>query len=90
MPVVATFSVIGDMLGHCRRRPYRDQDDRRPGRRLANFISRPRPTSPRVASARAVFLNDLNDEFEPWLEPLLKQAAFKGTKVVVSRAACAR
>ena len=38
-----------------------------------------------VASARAVFLNDLNEEFEPWLEPLLKQAAFKGTKVVVSR-----
>ncbi len=38
-----------------------------------------------VAAARAVFLNDLNDEFEPWLEPLLKQAAFKGVKVVVSR-----
>jgi zinc/manganese transport system substrate-binding protein len=38
-----------------------------------------------VASARGVFLNDLNEEFEPWLEPLLKQAAFKGAKVVVSR-----
>lgn len=38
-----------------------------------------------VAPARAVFLNDLNEEFEPWLEPLLKQAQFKGTKVVVSR-----
>jgi zinc/manganese transport system substrate-binding protein len=29
-----------------------------------------------VASARAVFLNGLNDEFEPWQDPLLKQAAF--------------
>jgi zinc/manganese transport system substrate-binding protein len=38
-----------------------------------------------VAAARAIFLNDLNEEFEPWLEPLLKQAQFKGTKVVVSR-----
>jgi len=37
-----------------------------------------------VASARAVFINDLNEEFEPWLEPLLKQALFKGTKVVVT------
>ena len=34
-----------------------------------------------VASASAVFLNGLNDEFEPWLEPLLRQAAFKGVKV---------
>lgn len=32
-----------------------------------------------------MFLNGLNDEFEPWLEPLLKQAAFKGVKVVASR-----
>jgi len=38
-----------------------------------------------VASARALFINDLNEEFEPWLEPLLKQALFKGTKVVVTR-----
>src|SRR5207248_5200431 len=38
-----------------------------------------------VAAARAVFINDLNEEFEPWLEPLLKQARFKGAKIVVSR-----
>jgi zinc/manganese transport system substrate-binding protein len=38
-----------------------------------------------VAAADAVFLNDLNEEFEPWLEPLLKQARFAGAKVVVSR-----
>jgi zinc/manganese transport system substrate-binding protein len=40
-----------------------------------------------VAKARVVFMNDLNDEFEPWLEPLLKQAGFTGTKVVASRGA---
>ncbi len=33
-----------------------------------------------VASARAVFINDLNEEFEPWLEPLLKQARFAGQR----------
>jgi ABC-type Zn uptake system ZnuABC Zn-binding protein ZnuA len=32
-----------------------------------------------------VFINDLNEEFEPWLESLLKQARFTGSKVVVSR-----
>jgi zinc/manganese transport system substrate-binding protein len=32
-------------------------------------------------------MNGLNDEFEPWLEPLLKQANFTGTKVVASRGA---
>jgi zinc/manganese transport system substrate-binding protein len=40
-----------------------------------------------VAKARVVFMNDINDEFEPWLEPLLKQAGFTGTKVVASRGA---
>jgi zinc/manganese transport system substrate-binding protein len=38
-----------------------------------------------LAAARAIFINDLNEEFEPWLEPLLKQARFTGAKVVVSR-----
>jgi len=37
-----------------------------------------------IAGARIVFMNDLNDDFEPWLEPLLKQAGFAGT---VSRGA---
>jgi len=38
----------------------------------------------KIAAARAVFVNDLNEEFEPWLEPLLKQAVFRGAKVVVT------
>ncbi len=40
---------------------------------------------PPVAKARILFMNGLNDEFEPWLDPLLKQAHFSGTKVVVTR-----
>jgi ABC-type Zn uptake system ZnuABC Zn-binding protein ZnuA/ABC-type Mn2+/Zn2+ transport system permease subunit len=84
MPVVATFSVIGDMLANVGGEHVAittivgaggDSELYQPN---AGDVSA-------VASARAVFLNDLNEEFEPWLEPLLRQAAFKGTKVVVSR-----
>jgi zinc/manganese transport system substrate-binding protein len=82
--VVATFSVIGDMLTNVAG-----------GHVVINTIVGAggdcelyQPTAADVAtiaSARAVFLNDLNEEFEPWLEPLLKQAEFTGTKVVASR-----
>ena len=84
VPVVATFSVIADMLANV----GGDQIDLKvivgPGGDCELY----QPTAAdvaTVAAARAVFLNDLNDEFEPWLEPLLKQAAFNGTKVVASR-----
>jgi ABC-type Zn uptake system ZnuABC Zn-binding protein ZnuA len=40
-----------------------------------------------VANARVLLMNGLNDEFEPWLDGLLRQAPFNGTKVVVSRGA---
>lgn len=84
VPVVATFSVIGDMLANIG------------GDRVATKIivgaggdcELYEPSAAdvgTVASSRAVFLNDLNEEFEPWLEPLLKQAQFSGAKVVVSR-----
>jgi ABC-type Zn uptake system ZnuABC Zn-binding protein ZnuA len=84
IPVVATFSVIGDMLSNVGGdrvaittivRAGGDSELYQPS--AADVAS--------VAGARAVFLNDLNDEFEPWLDPLLRQAAFKGMKVVVSR-----
>ena len=84
MTVVATFSVIGDMLTNVSG-----------GHVTINTIVGAggdcelyQPTAGDVAtisSSRAVFLNDLNEEFEPWLEPLLKHAAFNGAKVVVSR-----
>ncbi len=84
IPVIATFSVIADMLANV----GGDHID------ITTIVGaggdcelyQPTPADvAKLASTRAVFLNDLNDEFEPWLEPLLKQAAFKGAKVVVTR-----
>jgi len=84
IPVVATFSVIGDMLANV----GGDHIDIKTIVGAGGDCELYQPTAAdvaTVASARAVFLNDLNDEFEPWLEPLIKQAVFKGTKVVTSR-----
>ena len=84
--VVATFSVIGDMVANVAGDkvdlvtlvgPAGDTELFKPS--LADGKS--------VAEAKIVFMNDLNDEFEPWLEPLLKQAKFSGAKIVVSRGA---
>jgi zinc/manganese transport system substrate-binding protein len=84
--VVATFSVLADLVANV----AGDHVD------LATIVGPDgdtelyQPTladSRTVARARIVFTNDLNDEFEPWLEPLLRQAGFTGTKVVVSRGA---
>ena len=82
--VVATFSVLGDMLAivggnHLDIKTIVGAD---------GDCELYQPTAADVAmiaAARAVFINDLNEEFEPWLEPLLEQARFKGAKVVVSR-----
>jgi zinc/manganese transport system substrate-binding protein len=84
--VVATFSVIGDMVANVAGDrvdlvtlvgPAGDTELFKPS--LADGKS--------VAEAKIVFMNDLNDEFEPWLEPLLKGVKFGGTKIVVSRGA---
>ena len=82
--MVATFSVIGDMLANVGGDHVAITTIVRAGGDSELY----QPTTAdvaTVASARAVFLNDLNEEFEPWLEPLLKQAGFKGAKVVVTR-----
>jgi zinc/manganese transport system substrate-binding protein len=82
--VVATFSVIGDMIAEV----GGDRVDIKTIVGAGGDCELYQPTPADVAAvtaARAIFLNDINDEFEPWLEPLLKQAAFKGPKVVVSR-----
>ena len=84
MTVVATFSVIGDMLARVGGDHIAIKTIVGPGGDSELYQPTPADVGT-LASARAVFLNDLNDEFEPWLEPLLKQAAFKGTKVVVTR-----
>src|SRR6201993_2592767 len=86
IPVVATFSVIGDMLANV----GGDRIDIKTIVGAGGDCELYQPTAAdvaTVAAARAVFINDLNEEFEPWLEPLLKQALFKGTKVVVTRGA---
>ena len=82
--VVATFSVIGDIVANVAGDkvdlvtlvgPAGDTELFKPS--LADGKS--------VAEAKIVFMNNLNDEFEPWLEPLLKQVKFSGAKIVVSR-----
>jgi zinc/manganese transport system substrate-binding protein len=84
--MVATFSVLADMVANV----AGDHVD------LISIVGPDGDTelytptladSRTVAGARIVFMNDLNDEFEPWLEPLLKQAGFTGTKVAASRGA---
>jgi zinc/manganese transport system substrate-binding protein len=84
--VVATFSVIADMVTqiagdrvHLTTIVGADGDSE---------LYRPTMADAKaVAEAKIVFMNGINDEFEPWLEPLLKQAKFAGAKVVVSRGA---
>jgi zinc/manganese transport system substrate-binding protein len=84
LPVVATFSVLGDMLANV----GGDRIDIKTIVAAGEDCELYQPSAAdvaTVAAGRAVFLNDLNEEFEPWLEPLLKQAVFKGAKVVVTR-----
>jgi len=82
--VVATFSVIADMVNNI----GGDHVD------LTTIVGPDGDTElyaptvadiPKVANARILFMNGLSDDFEPWLEPLLKQARFAGTKVIVTR-----
>jgi zinc/manganese transport system substrate-binding protein len=82
--VVATFSVIGDMVTNI----AGDLVD------LATIVGPDgdteeyEPTAadvPKLATARILFMNGLNDDFEPWLDNLMKQAKFAGTKVIVTR-----
>jgi zinc/manganese transport system substrate-binding protein len=84
IPVVATFSVIADMLSNIGGGRLDVKTIVGPGGDCELYQPTPADVAT-VAGASAVFINDLNEEFEPWIEPLLKQAAFHGTKVVVSR-----
>jgi zinc/manganese transport system substrate-binding protein len=82
--VVATFSVIGDMVANVAGDQVGIKTIVGPGGDCELYQPAAADVAA-VAAADAVFLNDLNEEFEPWLEPLLRQAQFKGAKVVVSR-----
>jgi zinc/manganese transport system substrate-binding protein len=82
--VVATFTVIADMVTNI-------------AGDLVDLVTIVGPDSdceeyeptaadvPKMANARILFMNGLNDDFEPWLDNLTKQAKFAGTKVIVSR-----
>ena len=84
LPVVATFSVIGDMLAAVGGDHIAIRTIVPAGGDCELYQPTPADVAT-IAAARAVFINDLNEEFEPWLEPLLRQAEFTGAKVVVSR-----
>jgi zinc/manganese transport system substrate-binding protein len=82
--VVATFSVIADIVTNV----AGDLVD------LVTIVGPDgdceeyEPTAadvPKLAGARILFMNDLNDDFEPWLPNLMAQAKFTGAKVIVSR-----
>jgi zinc/manganese transport system substrate-binding protein len=82
--VVASFSVIADMLANVGGGRIDIRTIVGAGGDCELYQPTPADVAT-VAEARAVFINDLNEEFEPWLEPLLKQSLFNGTKVVVTR-----
>ena len=84
IPVVASFSVIADMLANVGGDHIDIKTIVGPGGDCELYQPTPADVAT-VSRARAVFINDLNEEFEPWLEPLLKQGRFTGAKVVVSR-----
>lgn len=82
--VVATFSVIGDLVANIAGDHIELTTLVGPDGDTELYA----PTAadiPKLAKAQVVFMNGLNDEFEPWLEKLLKQAKFAGTKIIVSR-----
>jgi len=84
--VVATFSVLGDMIG-------RIAGDKVELTTIVGGDADCELYQPTAADARAVananlfVMNGLNPRFEPWAEPLLKRAAFRGTKLVASQGA---
>jgi len=86
LKVVATFSVLGDMVSAIA------------GDRVAlvtivggdgdTELYQPTPADARVlADANLLVENDINPEFEPWLEGLIKRSGFKGTRLVASKGA---
>jgi zinc/manganese transport system substrate-binding protein len=82
--VVATFSVLGDMVS----RIAGDKVDLKTivGGDADCELYQPTAADARaVAEARLFVMNDLNPRFEPWAESLLKRAAFRGTKFVASQ-----
>lgn len=81
--VVATFSVLGDMVSQIAKKnvalttivgPDGDTEEYEPSAADARTL----------AEADRLVMNGLNPEFEPWLPTLMSQAQFHGTKLVAS------
>jgi zinc/manganese transport system substrate-binding protein len=82
--VVATFSVLGDMI--TRITGDKVQLTTIVGGDADCELYQPTAADARaVAEARLFVMNALNPRFEPWAEPLLKRAAFRGTKLVATQ-----
>ncbi len=82
--VVATFSVIGDIAANVGGEhidlvvlvgPDGDSELHQPTAADAATLAR----------GNVLLMNGINDAFEPWLDKLLRQAKFAGTRVIVSR-----
>jgi zinc/manganese transport system substrate-binding protein len=84
--VVATFSVLGDMVA--RIAGGKVQLTTIVGGDADCELYQPTAADARaVADARLFVMNGLNPKFEPWAEPLLSRAAFRGSRLVASKGA---
>jgi zinc/manganese transport system substrate-binding protein len=83
LKVVATFSVLGDMVRQI-------AGDRGALTVIVGPDGDTEAYEPTAADARALadadllVMNGLNKEFEPWLDGLIRQSGFHGTRVVAS------
>ena len=82
--VVATVAIIGDMVANVGGDDIHLTTIVGPGEDTELYEGAAGDV-PKIATARILFMNDLNDEFEPWLPALITQSKFAGTKVIVSR-----
>jgi len=84
--VVATFSVLGDMVKQI-------AGDRAALKIIVGPDGDTEAYEPTAADARALadadllVMNGLNPEFEPWLDRLVSQAQFHGTRIVAGEGA---
>ena len=82
--VVATVAIIGDMVANVGADNIHLTTIVGPGEDTELYEGTAGDV-PKIATARILFMNGLNDEFEPWLPALITQSKFAGTKVIVSR-----
>jgi zinc/manganese transport system substrate-binding protein len=86
LKVVATFSVLGDMVATI-------AGDRVELTTIVGPDGDSELYQPTAADARALaqsavlVANDINPEFEPWLDALIRQSGFRGAQIVASRGA---